>query len=196
MRASSFVTDGSSNTPATCRRAGSSNHRTDYRAPEYGLLMSRWENVRPILVKVYDLMEQWPEGYADGDAVADALGIEDDDYGDDLTRLLRDLQNLHEAGYIDCQFDKGRNFNNSLPLVIEGTEKGRQEVLGWPGPRTSTASAELLVNLLRAAANAPDTPPEQKTTLRAILKAIGKGGTDALSKVTAELILRGGSQIV
>lgn len=152
------------------------------------LSMPRWENVRPILVAVYELIDESPQWAADGNDLAAALGVND---VDDRARLYRDLWSLDEAGYIDANFAMG----GRLPRRIQGTHEGRQEVQGWPGSRTGQANAELLVTLLRERAEADDTPPEQKTKLRAIVDAIGKGGTDALSKVTAELILRAGGQI-
>jgi len=149
--------------------------------------MPRWDDVRPILVAVYDLIEDALDGVTDGPQVAAVLGFGEND----LRRLDRALKSLDDAGYIEARFTMG----GSLPVLIEGTHGGRQEVQGWPGPRTSTANAELLVDLLRAQADAPDTSAEQKTKVRAILDAIGKGGTDALSKVTAELVLRAGGSV-
>lgn len=148
--------------------------------------MPRWEDVRPILVTAYGLMEQSDMAMTSGPEIARAvLGRPDDD-----PRLGTTLRALHDDGYLNCTFG-----GVHLPLQVEGTAAGRQEVQGWPGSRSSTASAELLVDLLRTQADAADTPPEQKSRLRAILNAIGSGSLDALSKVTAELILRGGGQI-
>src|SRR4051794_12623141 len=149
--------------------------------------MPRWEDVRPTLVAIYDLIDAAPDGVADGRELASALGITEDE----MPRFVRDLRALHDDGYMQAHFTLGVG----PPPLIQGTTLGRHEVRGWPGPRSGQASAELLVDLLRAQADDADTPPEQKTKTRAILDAIGRGGTDALSKVTAELILRAGGQI-
>lgn len=146
--------------------------------------MPQWEHVRPILVVAYDLMEQSADGETSGNAIASALDIEDERLGHVLTAL-------HEARYIDCD---GRSVQ-CLPFIVGGTEKGRQEIQGWPGPRTSTANVELLMELLREKADAPDTPSEQRTKLRAIGDAITKGGIDAMSQVIADVILRAGGHI-
>jgi hypothetical protein len=148
--------------------------------------MPRWDDVRPTLVAAYDLFDESDQVGAV--EIAAKLGI-DDEAG--MTRLTRHLYALDDADYIKVHRAGGME----PPDLILPTHPGRQEVRGWPGPRTAIGNAELLVDLLRAQAEAADTPPEEKTRLRAILNAIGSGSLDALSKVTADLIIRGGGQI-
>jgi hypothetical protein len=148
--------------------------------------MGSWRDIRPILVTAYDLMEQSARGDTTVDAIADALGRSADDI-----QLGRDLRALHDADYMKCYFG-----GVELPLMVDGTEKGRQETQGWPGPRTAEAHVELLIELLKQRAEAPDIPREERTRLRAILDAVGKAGTQALGNVTAELVLRAGGAVV
>lgn len=148
--------------------------------------MPQWEDVRPILVAAYEAMEDTPDGSTSGAAVADAIGADHDDV--QLWRILRDL---HADEYLNVRYGAP----GGLPAVVRGTTDGRQGVLGWPGPRTADGHAELLVTLLRAQADAADTLPEHRSKLRAVLDALGHGGTDALSKVTADLILRAGGTV-
>lgn len=147
--------------------------------------MARWEDVRPILVAAYDVMDKTYNGLVDGRDVADALGRPHDDLW-----LGRDLEALAEADYLKCAIG-----GTELPIQVEGTEKGRQEVEGWPGARSATGSVDLLVALLAEREEAPDTPSEERSKLRALREVFAGTGTDIASKALAEVIVRSGGVV-
>lgn len=142
-------------------------------------LMPQWEEVRPILVAAYALMDANPAGMTDGKALAEALGRDPED-----RFLERDLWALRDADYLDIYFDP----EGAGP--IQGTAEGRREVQGWPGPRTPAGSAELLVDLLDKLAVADQTPEPERGRLKKAADAIRDAGTDTIAKAIGEVIAR------
>lgn len=143
--------------------------------------MPTWEEMRPILVTAYRAMDSTPDGGLDGPELAAACGRDNDD-----PLWYRDMQMLNESGYLEV------HFGGAMTVVYaNGTEKGRQEVQGWPGPRTDHGAAELLLALLEARANDEQANEDERKKAGTLRDAVRGVGTDFFSKVISELAYRG-----
>lgn len=143
--------------------------------------MPTWEEMRPVLVAAYRAMDSTPDGGLEGSELATACGRDNDD-----PMWYRDMQMLNEAGYLDVHFGGAMTV-----AYIRGTEKGRQEVQGWPGPRTDRGAAELLLALLEARANDEQANDDERKKAGALRDAVRGVGTDFFAKIVSELAYRG-----
>ncbi len=76
------------------------------------------------------------------------------------------------------------------PRIVQGTEKGRQEVQGWPGPRTDAGAAELLLALIERAAQDDQLSEGEKAKASSLLSAAREAGVDLVAKVASEFAYR------
>ena len=95
-----------------------------------------WNEVRPVLVATYDLLQD--AEYVRPEAVAEKLAREDDEWFDRVLGLLQ------ENGYIGGHMVDQRR----APIMIAATEKGLREVANWPREGGSFELAEALLRLL------------------------------------------------
>lgn len=137
--------------------------------------MQTWDDIRPILVKAYELLSE-SYGSVDGREFAQACGREFSD-----ARWDRDIRALVNAGYLKAYFAA------EGPDMIQATEKGRQEVQGWPGPRTDVAAAELLAAILDRLAEDESAPEAEREKARGLRGAWREAGIEFAAKVAGEL---------
>lgn len=139
--------------------------------------MPTWEEMRPVLVAAYRAMDSSPDGGLDGPELAAACGRDNDD-----PLWYRDMQMLNDADYLNVRFGGGMTVSS-----IYGTEKGRQETQGWPGPRTDAGAAELLVTILDRLADDESAPETEREKARGVVGALREAGVDFAAKVVGEL---------
>ncbi|MGB7158111.1 MAG: hypothetical protein WBD40_08595 [Tepidisphaeraceae bacterium] len=138
--------------------------------------MQTWDDIRPILVKAYELIGESYGGSLDGQEFAGACGREQAD-----PRWERDIEALVDAGYLTAYFSP------EGPDSVGGTEKGRQETQGWPGPRTDAGAAELLVAILDRLADDEEASEYEREKARGVVGALREAGVDFAAKVVGEL---------
>lgn len=144
--------------------------------------MPRWEEVRPILVAAYELMDESADGATQTAAIAERVGRDSRD-----ATWGRDLRVLVDAAYLKIPDGFGAIAPDD---PVDGTEKGRQEVQGWPGPRTPAGSAELLVDLLDKLSVSEQTPEPERGRVKKAADAIRDAGTDTIAKAIGEVVAR------
>ena len=107
--------------------------------------------------------------------------------GTDPDHVRRALAQLYRERYIGGQDVE----DYAWPIRIEATEKGLQEVAGWPKPGAAGGDQlELLLRLLDDKIAAPETPPEEKTRLQRVRDSLGGAGRDIIVGVLSNFIAK------
>jgi hypothetical protein len=83
-----------------------------------------WDEAKPVLQAAYRLMDEDDDESTTPEAIADALGKPPDD-----ARVRRILGRLYQADYVGGLVGFGEN---PAPSPVHPTEKGLQQVAGWP----------------------------------------------------------------
>lgn len=138
-----------------------------------------WDEARPVLEATYRLMDGDEEGTS-AQAVLAALGKPPGD-----ARTERILARLFEAGYID-----GLTTDQShAPIFINPTEKGLQQVAGWPSPSGGGREVELLLALLDERIE-ETSDEDERGRLRRFRDAAAEIGTGLGTSVLAAYLAR------
>jgi hypothetical protein len=139
-----------------------------------------WSEVKPVLDATYRLLSEHDE-VSPEDVIAE-MGE-----GTDPDHVKRALAQLYREGYIGGQDIQQVDW----PISIEATEKGSQEVAGWPKPGAAGGDQlELLLRLLDDKIAAPETPPEEKTRLQRVRDSLGGAGRDIIVGVLSNFIAK------
>jgi hypothetical protein len=139
-----------------------------------------WSEVKPVLDATYRLLSEHDE-VSPEDVIAE-MGE-----GTDPDHVKRALAQLYRGGRIGGQTIEQVDW----PITIEATEKGSQEVAGWPKPGAAGGDQlELLLRLLDDKIAAPETPPEEKTRLQRVRDSLGGAGRDIIVGVLSNFIAK------
>lgn len=135
-----------------------------------------WSEVEPFLKATYELLDE--QETVGQDAVCEALGKPAKD-----ERTVRALAELYNAGFIASA---GSIEESPAPILIQGTEKGLQQVRGWPSGGSDAQLVELLLAVLDERIESDETPEEEKGRLRRARDAFAALGRDvAVGVLTA-----------
>jgi hypothetical protein len=141
----------------------------------------KWDEARPILEAAYRLMDEDDEEGTSAEAVVAILGRSPGD-----ARTTRILARLYEVGYIT-----GPTIDDSpVPISINPTEKGLQEVAGWPSPNSGGREVELLLALLDERISDESRNEDERGRLRRFREAAAGVGRDVGSEVLGAYLAR------
>ena len=145
---------------------------------EFGSL--RWENVRPVLVSIFELLQSEPPVAPTDRELAKALGRSP---GED--RLQRQIAYLKDAGYLDGEWE----IDQISAMVVLGnvqiTEKGLQEAAAWP-VMPGTDPAKRLLEVIEARLS--ESPaPETRSRLERLRDAVKEAGPTVVGEVLGGL---------
>jgi len=140
-----------------------------------------WEaDVRPVLVAVKDVLDATDDLIrgADLESVHTALG--DRAVSEGVTHAA--LEELRRTDYIEGRVGFG---NPPVMFFIKLTEKGRQEVAGWPVAPGADFGAKLLDELERRIADAGNE--EERTRLQRLRDAVADVGKSVITSILTDM---------
>lgn len=140
-----------------------------------------WEEARPVLEAAYRLMDEDDENGTSPEAVSVALGKPPGD-----ARTERILAQLYEIGYIAGL----RVEDSAAPFRITPTEKGLQQVAGWPSPSSGGREVELLLALLDERIADESRDEDERGRLRRFRDAAAGIGRDVGAEVLGAYLAR------
>lgn len=140
-----------------------------------------WPELQPVLEATYRCLSERDE-ISPEDVIAE-MGE-----GTDPDHVKRALAQLYRGE----RYIGGQDVEEyPWPIRIEATEKGLQEVAGWPKPGAAGGDQlELLLRLLDDKIAAPETPPEEKTRLQRVRDSLGGAGRDIIVGVLSNFIAK------
>lgn len=127
------------------------------------------------------------DGDADGHAIADEAGLDED-------LVVRSLRRLSTGGYLVAHFamwpfprgNTGLSLDRlSSIYVTEATDRARRAAGQWPDPESLTADVVTALQHM-----AEHGRGDEKTRAKRILDALAGGGTTVLSEALATVALR------
>lgn len=137
------------------------------------------DDVRPVLVAVKQAADASDDIHRriDSRAIEASLGREEGDL-----ETFAALEALSDAGYVEGQAGFG---NPPTWFFLKLTEKGRQEVSGWPVTPGADYGAKFIEELDRRIEDAPDD--QERTRLQRFREAAGEIGKGVITGVLTDM---------
>jgi len=140
----------------------------------------RWENVRPVLAAIFELLQSEPPVAPTDSEVARALGRSPGE-----ERLQRQIAYLKDAGYLDGEWEIDQMSGSVVLANAQITEKGLQEAAAWPVVPGDDPAERLLEVIEARLAESP--PPETRSRLERLRDAVREAGPTVVGEVLGGL---------
>jgi hypothetical protein len=140
-----------------------------------------WQEVRAVLEAAYGLLDR--EDSTNPEAVCEAMGRPKDH--EQTRRMLAYLHKSHHIGGFTID-------GTAVPVTITATEKGLQEVRGWPSEAGGHAQVEQLLAILEQRIDDPETPDLERGRLRRVRQAVSEVAPRLMASIFVEYAERMG----
>lgn len=140
-----------------------------------------WDEARPALETAYRLLDESAQDQVSTEAVIAALGKPPGD-----ARTVRALAHLYDANYIDGFMAD----QSPAPIFITPTEKGLQQVAGWPSTSGGGREVEMLLALLDERIADETRDDDERGRLARFRDAVAGVGRDVGAEVLAAYLAR------
>jgi hypothetical protein len=139
----------------------------------------KWEEISPILIATYKVLDDRPNGDVRDEDVERLLPDVEPD------RVRHALRMLKEQGYVRAYIASGGRVDSIMP-----EERGLQATMGWPTPgRAKEVGAAVLMEVLDEQAEQATTE-EERGRARRLREVIAETGSTVVSETIASVITR------